>query len=217
MKRTITSRGGRAPPGQNTRNKPGESFRCGPLALDEILKIGKTNYETPEAVRVCASTDKGTSMAGMLALAAQVGVQMQVAHRAPGSAVIVPAMVHWKVGHFAAIVEQKGDRMLMRDSDVRRRASMGRFAHWAVRNILDELCANFRIRINVVNRDDSLSTTNESLFAAELTPPSSGTEMTVDLRAIDLAAPPRGTLRQRNPCSLLPPVAEACLNRCQRA
>ena len=73
------------------------------------------------------------------------------------------------------------------------------WAHWAIRNVLDELGANSVIRIDVVNRDGSRSTTNESLFAAELTPPNSGTEVTVDLRAIDLAAPPRGTLRQPEP------------------
>jgi YD repeat-containing protein len=97
------------------KNEPGQSFRCGPLALDEILKFGKPAHQTPKPIELCQSTDKGTSMGAMKELAAQVGMPMQVAFREPGSAVVVPALVHWKVGHFAALVAQAGDRILMRD------------------------------------------------------------------------------------------------------
>ena len=118
------------------RNKPGESFRCGPLALNEILKFGNPQHQTPEPIELCQSTDKGTSLAAMQQLAMQVGLRMQAAQRTPGSAVLVPAMVHWKVGHFAALVMQEGDRILMRDPTFGDEL-------WLTRATLDEEASGF--------------------------------------------------------------------------
>ena len=70
------------------------------------------------------------------------------------------------------------------------------WAHWAVRNILDELGANSFIRIDVVNSDRSVTTSTESLQAGELTPPESGQQVTIDLGSLDLSAPSGGILRQ---------------------
>jgi hypothetical protein len=44
-------------------NRPEESFRCGPLAIDQILRLGRTEYESPEPIRMCKSTRQGTSLA----------------------------------------------------------------------------------------------------------------------------------------------------------
>jgi len=40
---------------------------------------------------------------------------MTMAKRTPGAEVIVPALVHWKVGHFAALVAKQNDKYLMKD------------------------------------------------------------------------------------------------------
>ncbi|MDP1571586.1 MAG: hypothetical protein Q8L86_16450 [Vicinamibacterales bacterium] len=70
------------------------------------------------------------------------------------------------------------------------------WAHWAVRNILDEIGADSRVRIDVINTDGTVATSAESMRAAELNPPDSGVQVTVDLRAINLATPGGGDFRQ---------------------
>jgi YD repeat-containing protein len=125
------------------KNKPGQSFLCGPLALNEILAYGKAQHEMPKPIELCWSTIKGTNLAAMKELAVQVGMNMQVAFRTPGSAVITPALVHWKVGHFAALVAQDGDRILMRDPTFGTEL-------WLSRATLDEEASGFFLIRNSV-------------------------------------------------------------------
>jgi YD repeat-containing protein len=40
---------------------------------------------------------------------------MQIARRTPGAAVLVPALVHWKAGHFAALTKESAGRLLIQD------------------------------------------------------------------------------------------------------
>ncbi len=47
---------------------------------------------------------KGTSLAQVKGLSDQLKMGFQAAFRAPGSTVVFPAVVHWKAGHFAALV-----------------------------------------------------------------------------------------------------------------
>jgi len=96
-------------------NRPQDAFRCGPLALDAVLAVGQPNYTTPTAIKVCPSTKRGTSLAQMRDLAQEVGASMQIAFRPRGAAVVIPALVHWNVGHFAALIDRQGDKYLVRD------------------------------------------------------------------------------------------------------
>jgi RHS repeat-associated protein len=87
---------------------PEESFRCGPLALMSILKYGNAQ-PSPLAVRALQqspSTDHGLSLNAVEQIAARAGMNYQAAFRSPGAAILVPAVAHWKVGHYAAIVGQ---------------------------------------------------------------------------------------------------------------
>ena len=96
-------------------NEPGHAFRCGPLGLDLVLAAGKRDYTTPEPIRMCQSTKLGTSLLQMRDLAKEVGDSMMMAQRSVGAPVVVPALVHWNVGHFAALVARQGDRFLIKD------------------------------------------------------------------------------------------------------
>jgi RHS repeat-associated protein len=96
-------------------NEPGQSFRCGPLGLDAVLRAGQPNYTTPEPIRICPSTKNGTSLLMMRDLAREAAASMVMGRREPGAVVIVPALIHWNVGHFAALVEREGDRYLVHD------------------------------------------------------------------------------------------------------
>ena len=75
-----------------------------------------------------ASTQKGFSLPQVAELSKKVGLNYQMAFRSSKSEIrdqkseieqrgdfIVPSVVHWKVGHYAAMVRQEGDRYLLED------------------------------------------------------------------------------------------------------
>ena len=84
-----------------------------------------------------ASTQKGLSLLQVAELSKKVGLNYRVAFRsgsagipagefqgrglagkdavAPRGDFIIPSVVHWKVGHYAAMVRQEGDRYLLED------------------------------------------------------------------------------------------------------
>lgn len=88
-------------------NQPGTSFKCGPYALGRILASqGTFTGERANAVHEVQSTSSGTSLAQVAQFSKSMGMDYRMAKRQPGSAVIVPAVVHWKAGHFAALIRQ---------------------------------------------------------------------------------------------------------------
>ncbi len=100
------------------RHQPGVSFRCGPYALLNVAKEQK--LEVPK--RTAAFLDKtqspmtGFSIPEVHRMSRELGLKLQIAKRDVGAPVIAPAVVHWKLGHFAAVVreEEKG-RFLLKD------------------------------------------------------------------------------------------------------
>jgi len=94
-------------------SRPDRSFRCGPLAVTAILRAqkGSTDVRLDEA----GSTTRGTSLLAMAKLATSVGLGVQMAWRSPGAEIPVPSMVHWKSGHFGALVQKQGSRYLLQD------------------------------------------------------------------------------------------------------
>jgi RHS repeat-associated protein len=142
----------------NMQNKPEISFKCGPYALQRILLSDQrlsTSSPTNAMMEIFnfPSTQKGCSLPQVAELSKKVGLNYQMAFRAPRSAAvpaassggvpsrdagtphprtgtvrelagedaratpdfIVPSVVHWKVGHYAAMVRQEGDRFLLED------------------------------------------------------------------------------------------------------
>jgi RHS repeat-associated protein len=99
-------------------DRPGSSFRCGPLALERILlsqnaSPPKASFSPLEAAR---STPNGLSLSSVAALSEKAGMHYQMAFRTPGAEVIVPAVVHWKVGHYAALVGRPDARFQVEDA-----------------------------------------------------------------------------------------------------
>jgi RHS repeat-associated protein len=97
------------------QNEPERAFLCGPFGLDRILASVRAGYVRDPKIAAAKSTRQGTSMLQMLQLADSVGLKMQIARRSPGAAVLVPALVHWKAGHFAALTKESADRLLIQD------------------------------------------------------------------------------------------------------
>lgn len=97
---------------------PDQTFRCGPLALSRILKYSNA---TPSPVSLRAlddarSTPNGLSLTMVQQIAARAGMGYQAAYRSPGATVIIPAVAHWNVGHFAAVVDRINGRYVVEDS-----------------------------------------------------------------------------------------------------
>jgi RHS repeat-associated protein len=135
------------------QNRPEVSFRCGPLALQSILRSDQsllTSAPTNAMMEIfnSASTQEGFSLPQVAELSQKIGLNYQMAFRSglrpsPDAAspvhidganvgqrpsasdvaaaedgrtpFIIPSVVHWKVGHYAALVRQEGDRYLLED------------------------------------------------------------------------------------------------------
>ena len=98
---------------------PGRAYRCGSYALGRVaMSLGVA----PEKCRILFQTnspDGGFKMSQLLTLAKETGVKVQAVRRPAGGAIIVPSVVHWKLNHYAAIVQKKGDKYLVVDPTFR--------------------------------------------------------------------------------------------------
>jgi RHS repeat-associated protein len=97
------------------QKEPERAFRCGPFGIGRILASIRPNDPYDAKIANATSTRRGTSLRQMLELANTVGLNMQMARRDPAAPVITPALVHWKAGHFAALVREERGRFLLQD------------------------------------------------------------------------------------------------------
>jgi RHS repeat-associated protein len=96
--------------------KPGISYNCGPLALLTIVKA-HPEYHANAAVisQAKATPDQGFSVEQLENLAHDAGLNFVSARRAGDAELSLPAVVHWKVGHYAAVLEEENERYLVKD------------------------------------------------------------------------------------------------------
>ena len=114
----------------NMQHKPEISFKCGPYALQRILlsdqrRTGPAGSAATNALVEIfnfPSTQQGVSLPQVAELSKKVGLNYQMARREVNESVksesvsfVVPSVVHWKVGHYAALVRQEGDLYLLED------------------------------------------------------------------------------------------------------
>lgn len=97
------------------QNRPDVSFRCGPMALQSILLCSDPQNAISSAIFYSKSSTNGFSLFQVAELSRQLGLNFQMAFRSPGADVLVPAVVHWKLGHYAALLERNGNRILVQD------------------------------------------------------------------------------------------------------
>jgi RHS repeat-associated protein len=97
------------------KTHPEKAFRCGPLALSRILASQGSPLQVAPAIVDSQSTMDGISLAAVADISRQVGLNYQPAKRSPGAALIMPSVIHWKVGHYAALIKQENGRYLTQD------------------------------------------------------------------------------------------------------
>lgn len=97
------------------KTEPQKAYRCGPMAVGSIFSALHPQQAMPMAVHESVCTSKGTSFEQVQEFAKKLGLETQVARRIAGAAVIVPSVVHWKEGHFAALVAKTDGRFVVKD------------------------------------------------------------------------------------------------------
>jgi YD repeat-containing protein len=96
-------------------NRPEVAFRCGPLALDRIRFSLNPNDVGNPLIQNARSTQKGFSLAQVCQLSRDLAMDYQMAFRKEGGGFVTPAVVHWKVGHYAALIREEAGRYLVQD------------------------------------------------------------------------------------------------------
>lgn len=98
-------------------NHPELSFLCGPYALANVANAIEPSKSklARQFLDKQRSPTRGFSIPEVQAMGAQLGVQLQIAKRAPGAPPIVPSVVHWKLGHFGALVREARGHLLLKD------------------------------------------------------------------------------------------------------
>ena len=118
------------------KDRPEISFRCGPLALHRImLSLDPQNAGTA-IIFDSVSTTNGFTLPQVAALSQKVGLNYQMVFREKGAAFAVPSVVHWKVGHYAAMIRQEGDRYLLQDPTFRNDV-------WVTKAALEDECSGY--------------------------------------------------------------------------
>jgi RHS repeat-associated protein len=113
------------------KHRPEVAFRCGPLALRQIKLAVDPEHAGDAEIIKSASTQKGFSLAQVAELSKKIGLNYQMAFREKEGEFVVPSVVHWKVGHYAALVRRAGDRYLLQDATFRNDV-------WATKEALED-------------------------------------------------------------------------------
>jgi RHS repeat-associated protein len=97
------------------QNKPEDAFRCGPMALAKIKDLSSPSDAANDKIRASRSTAKGMSLSQVCKLSNELKLNYKMAKRQPSASIIIPAVVHWKAGHYAALVRESNARYLVQD------------------------------------------------------------------------------------------------------
>ena len=95
---------------------PRHLFICGPLALEALLLSQGADLEKVSFLQWYRTGPDGTNLAEVGDLADKANLAHRTIFRTPRQKVPVPSVVHWKVGHFAAIVGEANGYYHVRDS-----------------------------------------------------------------------------------------------------
>ena len=118
------------------QTKPDYSFGCGPSALDRILlKTDPARAGNPVLLEYKSGTN-GFCLSRVAELSRKLGMNYQMAFRSPGSELIIPSVIHWKVGHYAALVQREAGRVLAQDYTFRQTV-------WMTTTALDEEASGY--------------------------------------------------------------------------
>lgn len=94
---------------------PEHLFICGPLALRSLMVAEGAKPEQISFLQWYRAGPKGTNLVDVGRLADQAKFSYRLVFRNQQQSVPVPAIVHWKVGHFATILGEANGRFQIHD------------------------------------------------------------------------------------------------------
>ncbi|HEY5706535.1 MAG TPA: hypothetical protein VIS96_13265 [Terrimicrobiaceae bacterium] len=96
--------------------RPDDSFKCGPYALAEVRKTLRMPDPLAPAIREIKSPYRGFALTEVAQLASSLAMPNQMAKwNAASGEIPVPSVVHWKLDHYAAIVDEQGGMYRVKD------------------------------------------------------------------------------------------------------
>jgi len=98
------------------RERPEDVLRCGIYALADLYQAVDLSHEKLDTLYEMKAGKHGLNLAQVQKLAQTIGLDTRMIRRSADTPVPVPAVVHWKVGHYATILEQKDGRYRVRDT-----------------------------------------------------------------------------------------------------
>ena len=98
-----------------SRKDPEHLFICGRLALQSLMLAEGAKPEQLSFLQWYRAGSNGTNLAEVGRLADQAKFSYDLVSRDPQQPVPVPAVVHWKVGHFATILGESNGRYHIHD------------------------------------------------------------------------------------------------------
>jgi ABC-type bacteriocin/lantibiotic exporter with double-glycine peptidase domain len=131
------------------RTDPKHLYICGPLALRALMLAQHAAAESLGFLEwYRAGGPKGVSLAELARLAEKGSLPYRPIFRKPGQAVPVPSIVHWKVGHFGAVVGEAGGRFHIIDP------VFGSEGLWVTRAALDAEASGYFLA-PIADRDEA--------------------------------------------------------------
>ena len=100
------------------KRDPGRAFHCGPFALAGIREARKLPDAYNARLMAPKTSSRGFQMAELQEMATDLGMPSEVVKAGPGAeltAAMLPAVVHWKLDHYAAVLKREGHRFLIKD------------------------------------------------------------------------------------------------------
>jgi RHS repeat-associated protein len=90
-------------------SRPGLSYRCGSYALGFLAKALHLSHATVTNLFATDSPNGGFHISQLLQLGQSNNLELAAVRRPVGAEIVVPSVVHWRLNHYAAIVEKKGN------------------------------------------------------------------------------------------------------------
>lgn len=91
-------------------------YLCGPTALATVNQLLKPNHPVDSRdVKDTIPGPNGTSLFQLAMMASNWDIPLQMLKRDPGAKVLTPSVMHWRVGHWAAVLQESGGRYLIQE------------------------------------------------------------------------------------------------------
>jgi RHS repeat-associated protein len=88
---------------------PADSYRCGSFAIGYLADALSLDPSVTHKLLQTLSPDGGFNMKQLVTLARTNGMGLEPVRRPAGAELVLPCVVHWKLNHYAAILEKNGD------------------------------------------------------------------------------------------------------------